>query len=98
MSCSLNVETPAVWVKTMLSAAIARIASSSGKRGLPGGGSRAGRRPVKAGGEYAWARLRRDAFGRRLLLVARGALAVRVVAALATNDHRVQGDAMTFHQ
>jgi hypothetical protein len=42
--------------------------------------------------------LRPDAFGRRLLLVALGALAVRVVAALATNDHLVQGDAMTFHQ
>jgi asparagine N-glycosylation enzyme membrane subunit Stt3 len=42
--------------------------------------------------------LRLDGFGRRLLLLALGALAVRVVAAIATNDHLVQGDAMTFHQ
>jgi hypothetical protein len=42
--------------------------------------------------------LRLDGFGRRLALVALGALAVRVVAAIATNDHLVQGDAMTFHQ
>jgi hypothetical protein len=39
-----------------------------------------------------------DGFGRRLALVALGALAIRVVAAIATNDHPVQGDAMTFHQ
>ena len=37
-------------------------------------------------------------FERRLAIVAAGALAVRVVAALATNDHLVQGDAMVFHQ
>jgi hypothetical protein len=42
--------------------------------------------------------LRLDGFGRRLALVTLGALAVRVVAAIATNDHLVQGDAMTFHQ
>jgi 4-amino-4-deoxy-L-arabinose transferase-like glycosyltransferase len=42
--------------------------------------------------------LRLDGFGRRLALVALGALAVRVVAAIATNDHLVQGDALTFHQ
>jgi hypothetical protein len=42
--------------------------------------------------------LRLDGFGRLLALVALGALAVRVVAAIATNDHLVQGDAMTFHQ
>src|SRR5688500_1950005 len=34
--------TPAVWVRTMATAASARMASSSGKRGLPGGGARAG--------------------------------------------------------
>src|SRR3954452_2543629 len=39
-----------------------------------------------------------DGFGRRLVLVTLGALAIRVVAAIATNDHLVQGDAMTFHQ
>jgi hypothetical protein len=42
--------------------------------------------------------LRLDGFGRRLVLVTLGALAIRVVAAIATNDHLVQGDAMTFHQ
>jgi hypothetical protein len=42
--------------------------------------------------------LRLDGFGRRLALVTLGALAVRVIAAIATNDHLVQGDAMTFHQ
>ncbi len=38
------------------------------------------------------------AFEQRLALIAVAALAVRVIAAIATNDHLVQGDAMTFHQ
>src|SRR3954470_14388053 len=81
----------------MLRAAMARMASSSGKRGLPGGGSSAGERGI-ASRAYAWAVRRLTGFEARLLLLALGALAVRVVAAIATNDHLVQGDAMTFHQ
>ena len=41
---------------------------------------------------------RPDAFELRLAAIAAGALAIRVVAAIVTNDHLVQGDAMTFHQ
>src|SRR4051794_6416909 len=81
----------------MLRAAIARMASSSGKRGLPGGGSSAGERGI-ASRAYAWAVRRLTGFEARLAAIAFGALAVRVVAAIATNDHLVQGDAMTFHQ
>src|SRR4051812_36491456 len=82
----------------MLSAAIARMASSSGKRGLPGGGVSAGEGAATTRPAYAWAVRRPDAFELRLAAIAAVALAVRVVAAVATNDHLVQGDAMTFHQ
>lgn len=41
---------------------------------------------------------RPDAFELRLAAIAASALAVRVIAAIVTNDHLVQGDAMTFHQ
>jgi 4-amino-4-deoxy-L-arabinose transferase-like glycosyltransferase len=37
-------------------------------------------------------------FAQRLAVVAAGGLALRVAAAVATNDHLVQGDAMVFHQ
>jgi 4-amino-4-deoxy-L-arabinose transferase-like glycosyltransferase len=37
-------------------------------------------------------------FAQRLGVIAAGGLAVRVAAALATDDHLVQGDAMVFHQ
>src|SRR3954449_7212525 len=82
----------------MLSAAIARSASSSGKRGFPGGGVRAGEGAATTRPAYAWAVRRPDGFQLRLAVIAAGALAVRVVAAIVTNDHLVQGDAMTFHQ
>src|SRR3954466_10249966 len=82
----------------MLSAAIARIASSSGKRGFPGGGVRAGEGAATTRPAYAWAVRRPDGFQLRLAAIAAGALAIRVVAAIVTNDHLVQGDAMTFHQ
>jgi 4-amino-4-deoxy-L-arabinose transferase-like glycosyltransferase len=36
-------------------------------------------------------------FDRRLAIVAVGALAIRVLAAVVMNDHGVQGDALTFH-
>src|SRR3954471_23606973 len=81
----------------MLSAAIARIASSSGKRGLPGGGVSAGE-GGKRWPAYAWPVRRPDGFQWRLAVIAAGALGGRAVAAIATNDHLVQGDAMTFHQ
>src|SRR4051794_32823852 len=81
----------------MLSAAIARIALSSGKRGLPGGGVSAGE-GGKRWPAYAWPVRRPDGFQWRLAVIAAGALGVRVAAAIATNDHLVQGDAMTFHQ
>src|SRR3954462_5091603 len=82
----------------MLSAAIARIASSSGKRGLPGGGVSAGEGAATTRPAYAWRVRRPDGFELRLAAIAAAALAVRVVAAIVTNDHLVQGDAMTFHQ
>jgi len=41
---------------------------------------------------------RPDAFELRLAAIAVAALGIRVAAAIATNDHLVQGDAMTFHQ
>src|SRR4051812_33366802 len=82
----------------MLSAAIARMASSSGKRGLPGGGVSAGEGAATTRPAYAWAVRRPDGFELRLAAIAAVALAVRVAAAIATNDHLVQGDAMTFHQ
>src|SRR3954451_9712722 len=82
----------------MLSAAIARIASSSGKRGFPGGGVRAGEGAATTRPAYAWAVRRPEGFELRLAAVAAGALAIRIVAAIVTNDHLVQGDAMTFHQ
>src|SRR4051794_32286647 len=82
----------------MLSAAIARIASSRGKRGFPGGGVSAGEGAATTRPAYAWPVRRPDAFELRLAAIAAVALAVRVVAAIVTNDHLVQGDAMTFHQ
>src|SRR4051794_40979081 len=82
----------------MLSAAIARIASSRGKRGFPGGGVRAGEAAATTRPAYAGPVRRPDAFEMRLAAIAAAALAVRVVAAIVTNDHLVQGDAMTFHQ
>src|ERR1700759_5304305 len=82
----------------MLSAAIARSESSSGKRGLPGGGVSAGEVLATTRPAYAWPVRRPDAFELRLAVIAVVALAVRVVAAIVTNDHLVQGDAMTFHQ
>src|SRR4051812_33887559 len=82
----------------MLSAAIARIASSRGKRGFPGGGVSAGEGAATTRPAYAWAVRRPDGFELRLAAIAAGALALRVVAAIATNGHLVQGDAMTFHQ
>src|SRR3954454_10904772 len=82
----------------MLSAASARIASSRGKRGFPGGGVSAGEGAATTRPAYAWAVRRPDGFQLRLAVIAAGALAIRVVAAIVTNDHLVQGDAMTFHQ
>src|SRR4051812_15388466 len=72
--------------------------SSSGKRGLPGGGVRAGEGAATTRPAYAWPVRRPDGFELRLGAIAAGAVAIRVVAAIATNDHLVQGDAMTFHQ
>src|SRR6476646_7499912 len=88
---TLNVETLAQWVSRMLSAAIARIESSRGNRGFPGGGVRAGEAVPTTRPAYAWAVRRPDAFELRLAAIAAGALAVRVVAAIVTNDHLVQG-------
>src|SRR3954470_20327229 len=82
----------------MLSAAIARIASSSGKRGFPGGGVRAGEGAATTRPAYAWTVRRPEGFELRLAAVAAGELAIRIAAAIFTNDHLVQGDAMTFHQ
>src|SRR4051794_2004710 len=82
----------------MLSAAIARMASSRGKRGFPGGGVRAGEGAATTRPAYAWGVRRPDGFELRLAAIAAGALAVRIVAAIATNDPLVRGDAMTSHQ
>src|SRR5690349_1847176 len=82
----------------MLSAAMARMESSRGNRGFPGGGVRAGEAVPTTRPAYAWAVRRPDAFELRLAAIAVGALAIRIVAAVVTNDHLVQGDAMTFHQ
>src|SRR3954454_12384086 len=81
----------------MLIAATARIASRRGNRGLPGGGSSAGERGT-ARRAYACPVRRWSGFEARLAAIALVALAVRVAAAVVTNDHLVQGDAMTFHQ
>src|SRR4051794_32392507 len=81
----------------MLIAATARIASRRGNRGLPGGGSSAGERGT-ARRAYACPVRRLSGFEARLAAIALVALAVRVAAAIVTNDHLVQGDAMTFHQ
>src|SRR6059058_2697581 len=92
---------PEQWVTTMLSAATARSASSSGKRGLPGGGATAGEGACavsEIAPAYAWAVRRPDGFEVRLAAIAAVALAIRVAAAVITRPHLVQGDAMTFHQ
>src|SRR3954462_3484105 len=78
---TLNVETLAEWVSRMLSAATARSASSSGKRGLPGGGVSAGEGAATTRPAYAWAVRRPDAFELRLAAIAGVALAIRVAAA-----------------
>src|SRR3954469_25001270 len=75
-----------------------RMRSSSGKRGLPGGGVSAGEGAATTRPAYAWRVRRPDGFELRLAAIATAALAIRVVAAIVTNDHLVQGDAMTFHQ
>ena len=95
----------ATWVTRIEPAAIARMPSKSGKRGLPGGGATASGaawlltvRAAYAGRRRRLARVAPAVgFRGRLAIVALAALAIRTAATIYHRDYPVIGDALTFH-